>query len=96
MIGHLRQLYPEAHLVCMVGPMINDYYPHGVKSLTVMHSYMDELRRRLRARGEQRVSFLEVSEEEDIYGEDWHPTRMTHQTTLREREALWGRDTFAA
>jgi lysophospholipase L1-like esterase len=78
-ILRLRGLYPGVHVVCMTGPSLSDYFPRGARALSTMRGYMEELVRRRRAQGDERVYHIEVAADEEVYGEDWHPTRETHE-----------------
>lgn len=89
-IVRLRELYPGVHVVCMTGTSLNDYFPVGAKALTTMRRYMAELLRRRRAQGDEQVYHIEVEADEEVYGEDWHPTRETHEKMGYELAALLG------
>lgn len=78
-VTRLRQLHPTAHIVCAVGPMLNDYYPPDIQAWTHATTYISTVVNDLRSQGDARVHYLELAQQENIYGEDWHPTQETHR-----------------
>lgn len=82
----VRQRYPEAYLLCTVGPLLSDSWPPGRRALsTVRDALRDAVRRRSEA-GDAHVGFLEfapVSADEG-FGCDYHPSLATHRRMATE------------
>ncbi len=87
-LDRLRSLYPEAQIVCCVGPMLTDTHPPGEKSLTRARTILTSIVEQRNAKGDARIHFHEFEEQTAPYGEFFHPTRKTHQ---RMAESLTGK-----
>jgi lysophospholipase L1-like esterase len=72
----IRGRYPDAFIVLAAGPMLSDYYPPGVTSLTLARSYLNTVVSEL---ADERVSFFEfASQMPSEYGCDYHPMTTRH------------------
>ena len=80
-VQRLRALYPDAVIVCVLGPMLTDGYPAGAHALTHARAYLTEAVAQLRAAGDARVSMLEVPSQDfaNGFGCDYHPSLKTHR-----------------
>jgi lysophospholipase L1-like esterase len=69
LVKRVRGHYPEAHLLCALGPVMN------AAQIARAHGYLAP------ALGEPLTSYLEFPHQDGSlgYGCDWHPSRGTHQ-----------------
>jgi lysophospholipase L1-like esterase len=76
----LRAIYPDAKIVCALGPMLTDSYPPGVHALTRARAYITLAVAEARAAGDPNVSFLEFPTQDPANGRgcDYHPSKKTH------------------
>jgi lysophospholipase L1-like esterase len=93
-VRRLRALHPGVEIVCALGPMLTDSYPPGVRALTHARAYLTAAVAEIRAAGDAKVSFLELSTQDAANGRgcDYHPSKKTHAlmaeqlaATLREK-----------
>lgn len=75
----LRQRYPRTTLVVALGPMLNDDYPPEVRAWTTIRSDVAEVLAERKKAGEARLFYIEFEPQSAPFGEDWHPSRATHQ-----------------
>lgn len=86
-VSQLRSHYPNARILCVVGPMLNDYYPPGQFQWTRIQQYVRQMVEGLNAQGDERVHYFALTPQPDIYGEDWHPTSAAHEVSANELTA---------
>jgi lysophospholipase L1-like esterase len=80
-LAELRRHYPKTKLLIAVGPTLNDEL--GNRKWT---NIRDDLRAAIEARrkaGEHDIDYLEFTPQSGPWGEDWHPTRATHQAMAK-------------
>jgi lysophospholipase L1-like esterase len=94
LVERVRALYPNAQIVCALGPMLTDIYPPGAHALTHARAYIASVVSAMRAKGDTRISFLEFPTQDfaNGLGCDYHPSLKTHRlmgerlaAALRER-----------
>lgn len=75
LVAKVRTNYPDAHIFCTVGPML---WGTGLESC---RSYVTEVVNGFKSKGDLKVHFVEYpgQSESNGYGEDWHPSLITHQ-----------------
>lgn len=78
-IQKLRAYYPNASFICCVGTMMSDYYPSGGKHWTRIQNYVSSVAQYFNTQGDAKVYYLKLDPQLSPYGEDWHPTKQTHQ-----------------
>lgn len=89
LVRRVRQVYPNARIVCAVGTMLNDYYPPERRQLTRQRRAVQEAVQRLNDGGDLAVYFQELTTPpESYYGEDWHPSAEAHQGMADELAPL--------
>jgi hypothetical protein len=77
----IRARYPNALIVCTIGPMLNDSYPAGEMRLTRQRTYVDSVVATRRGEGDGKVEFLEFPPQTaSELGCDYHPDVGKHQT----------------
>jgi hypothetical protein len=71
----IRSKFPDADIYCAVGPMLNG------DSLTAAKDYINSTVTAKKASGDQKIHFIEfpMQVEANGYGEDWHPSLITHK-----------------
>jgi lysophospholipase L1-like esterase len=81
LFDRIRKVYPDALIVCALGPMLTDIYPPGRKNLTLARAYMATTMARIKERGEKNFVFLEFPEQnhENGLGCGFHPSLKTHK-----------------
>lgn len=81
LVAQLRVDAPEAEIVVAVGPMLADDYPPGSMALTKMRRIAMGVVAERRARGDRRISFVELygASPDEGYGCDFHPSLATHR-----------------
>jgi lysophospholipase L1-like esterase len=80
--GFLRQIrahHPDALLLAVVGTMLSDGFPPGVMAWTTNQSDVSSVVAELTAAGDTKVHYLALTPQTAPFGEDYHPTRATHQ-----------------
>jgi lysophospholipase L1-like esterase len=77
-VRRLHEYYPNAKIVCSVGPMMNDNYPAGRGHWTKMQEYVSEMVASLKSEIPNVHYFAYTPVVSDPYGEDWHPTAEAH------------------
>ena len=78
-VTRIRGTYPNARIVCLVGVMLNDWYPRGAKAWTNAQAWVSAVVQDFNSRGDAQVYYLKIDPQDSPYGEDWHPTIATHQ-----------------
>lgn len=75
LVTTVRMNYPNSHIFCTVGPML-----YGT-NLELCRSYINEVVNGFNSNGDPKVYYLEypTQSSSDGYGEDWHPSLITHQ-----------------
>ena len=77
----VRAAYPDAFVVCMLGPMLTDVYPPGKQNLTLARRYMRSAMAKIKASGETKYEYVELPEQKhsDGLGCGFHPSVKTHK-----------------
>ena len=83
--------YPQAKIVIIDGPMLNDSYPDGVQSLTICRKFLDAAKGELARQGLAVYRFSLSPQDGSLgYGADWHPGGPQSEKNGRElAEFLW-------
>jgi lysophospholipase L1-like esterase len=86
LLAALRQRYPDAYLLCTVGPMLSDSSPVGELQLSAARLFVHQAATAQRQTGDLRVGFLEFPMQTDAqgYGCDWHPNLATHAAMAKK------------
>ncbi len=74
LVKQIRNQYPNAHIYCALGPMLNgDNLIHGRDFITTAVN-------QFQSAGDAKVHFIEFPMQDGTlgYGEDWHPSVATH------------------
>jgi lysophospholipase L1-like esterase len=89
LVTHIRELYPDAFIVCALGPMLSDRYPTDRKNLTQAKKYMKVAMDKLEA-DDKKITFLEFPEQNhgNGLGCGWHPSKKTNQLMAERLTAL--------
>lgn len=80
LVDRIRTAYPDALIVCALGPMLTDVYPEGHHNLTQARRYMKTAVAKLRDK-DSKVELLEFPEQKhsDGLGCGFHPSAKTHK-----------------
>jgi lysophospholipase L1-like esterase len=89
LVARIREVYPDAFVVCALGPMLSDRYPTDRKNLTQAKKYMKVAMEKLQA-NDAKVAFLEFPEQNHANGLGcgWHPSKKTNQLMADRLTAL--------
>jgi lysophospholipase L1-like esterase len=72
----INEKYPKAEIVIIDGPMLNDFYPEGVPSLTLCRDFLDAAKNELAKQGLAVHRFSLSPQDGSLgYGADWHPSK---------------------
>lgn len=80
-IARMRRRAPRAHVICTIGPMMNDTWSREQNALREVRRYVQRVVREAREAGDARVQFLEFPSQTpaDGYGADFHPSGAMHE-----------------
>lgn len=80
-VAEVRSRYPDAHILCTVGPMLTDSYPPGMNALTTVRTAVQATVEAHNHAGDARVSYLEYGAPRagEGLGCDYHPTIATQR-----------------
>jgi lysophospholipase L1-like esterase len=94
-LDEVRRRYPEAYVLCAVGPLLSDEWPPGKRPLSTVRGALEDVVRARAEAGDRNLGVLEfpAPSHEEGYGCDYHPSRATHlrmasALATRLREAL--------
>ncbi len=90
-LATLRSQYPNAHIICAIGPMMSDNFPAGAQALTKARAWISGLVTERNNQGDAKVSFLEFpNTDESVEGAGcgFHPNLFTHQKLGQQLEAF--------
>jgi lysophospholipase L1-like esterase len=89
LVQRVRKAYPEALIVCALGPMLTDVYPEGHHNLTIARRYMQTAVAKMKET-DPKVELLEFPEQKhsDGLGCGFHPSPKTHQLMAERLAAL--------
>ncbi|MDR2594058.1 MAG: GDSL-type esterase/lipase family protein [Fibromonadaceae bacterium] len=81
----VKEKYPNAKIIITDGPMLNDFWPKGVPSLTLCRKFLDAAKEELAKQGIS-VHRLSFSRQDGSlgYGADWHPSKRQSEKNGKE------------
>ena len=81
LFDRVRAVYPNALIVCLLGPMLTDIYPPGKKNLTLARKYMAATMAKIKDSGEKNFEYVELPEQNHANGLGcgFHPSLKTHK-----------------
>lgn len=80
-LTQLKETFPKAQFICVVGGMMSDSWPAGRNNLTKIRSYVNTVIQEANSKLQtDQFHFLEFPHHQEVYGEDWHPTVSWHST----------------
>ena len=82
----IKNKFPNAKIVCVTGPMMNDSYPKGQNHLTKIIKATDKA-----VKGLKDVQRIDLTPQSAPFGEDFHPNLETHRKLSEEfiRKLRW-------
>ncbi|MFL5729488.1 MAG: SGNH/GDSL hydrolase family protein [Cytophagaceae bacterium] len=88
-IGTIRSNYPNAHIICLNGSMMNDSWPQGTKSLSTIKKFLKAVITQMNDKGDNKVYMFSLSPQGSLgYGCDWHPNVAQHKKNAAELTAF--------
>ncbi|MDB4936849.1 MAG: Endoglucanase precursor [Labilithrix sp.] len=81
LFDRVRKAYPQALIVCLLGPMLTDVYPPGKQNLTLARKYMKAAMAKVKASGETNFEYIDLGEQNHANGLGcgFHPSVKTHK-----------------
>jgi len=81
----IREKYPNAKIIITDGPMLNDFWPEGVPSLTICRKFLDAAKNELAKQGILVHRFSFSPQDGSLgYGADWHPSKRQAEKNGKE------------
>ncbi|MDR2582847.1 MAG: GDSL-type esterase/lipase family protein [Fibromonadaceae bacterium] len=81
----VKEKYPDAQIIITDGPMLNDFWPKGVPSLTLCKKFLDASKTELAKQGISVHRFSFSRQDGSLgYGADWHPSKRQAEKNGRE------------
>lgn len=81
----VNEKYPKSEIVVIDGPMLNDFYPEGVTSLTLCRNFLDAAKNELAKQGLAVHRFSLSPQDGSLgYGADWHPSKEQSEKNGKE------------
>lgn len=74
----IHQLNQNALIICTGGTMISDIYPRRRKHKTTFKKLLENVVSEYKSQVNDKIEMLIYYSHEAPYGEDWHPTSLTH------------------
>ncbi len=82
-LTRLKSYYPAAQIICAVGPMTNDNNEDHALQLTRYSTYVLLAIKEMGGE-ENQIYYFETAPQTAPFGEDYHPTKETHQRMANE------------
>jgi lysophospholipase L1-like esterase len=81
LFDRVRKAYPNAFILCLLGPMLTDVYPPGKHNLTLARKYMTAAIAKIKGSGETNFEYVELPEQNHANGLGcgFHPSVKTHK-----------------
>jgi lysophospholipase L1-like esterase len=84
-IKRIRLYYKDAHIFCIGGPMMSDFWPPGNKAWTTIKKYISSSVKKIEALGDKKIyTYFLTPQGEGDYGCDWHPNIKRHKIMADE------------
>ena len=83
-VDKLIRLYPNAKIVCVNSPMLNDSWPAGKQCWTRLQTGIQKVQEHFQAKGNTRIYRFSFAPQAAPYGEDYHPSLATHTKMAEE------------
>ncbi len=74
----------DTKIVCVFGNSKSDFWPEGKQHLTRWRNYIDAIVKNFEEEGDNNVYQFEQATQQSPYGEDWHPSLLTHNKMATE------------
>ncbi|MDP8998734.1 MAG: SGNH/GDSL hydrolase family protein [Myxococcota bacterium] len=88
LLARIRSHYPQALIVCALGPMLSDSYPAGSQNLSRARRYMRASVEAAHGKGDARVSMIEFQvQDPSNAGCGYHPNVRTHRQMAQQLTA---------
>lgn len=78
-VKQLRDYYPKATIVCVVGPMMSDDYPKGGMQWSRIQRYVNSVVSNRNIAGDSNIYYFVHEPQVPPLGEDYHPSKSTHK-----------------
>jgi lysophospholipase L1-like esterase len=90
LVEMVREHYPNALIVCALGPLLSDTWPPKEKALSTARRYLRSIVTILHEAGDTNVAFLEFPAQDPKHGLgcDWHPSVKTHELMAQHLSAF--------
>lgn len=78
-VKQLRDFYPQATIVCVVGPMMSDDYPKDGMQWSRIQRYVGSVVSSSNKAGDSNIYYFAHDPQLPPFGEDYHPSKSTHE-----------------
>lgn len=79
LVQQVRAAHPDATIIVAFGSSKTDWWPSGLQHLTRWRTYSNAVVSHFNNQGDQAVVSFEIDSQKEPYGEDWHPSKATHE-----------------
>jgi len=83
-VERLISYYPQAKIVCVNSPMLNDVWPEGKMCWTRLQASIQNVQEHFQAKGNTNIYRFTFAPQSAPYGEDYHPSLATHTKMAEE------------
>jgi hypothetical protein len=89
LVSQVRAAHPNAHIICAVGPSLNDDYPVGYNAYTNVTTVLKNVVATRTAGGDAKIHYFEFTRslDTDLTGCEYHPNPQKHQKMATEASA---------
>jgi hypothetical protein len=83
-VDKLIKLYPQAKIICVNGPMLNDAWPVGKQCWTRIQTSLKKVQQHFQAKGNTQLYTYFFTPQTAPFGEDYHPSLAVHTKMAEE------------
>ena len=83
-VERLISHYPDARIVCINSPMLNDAWPAGKMCWTRLQTSIQKVQEHFQAKGNTQIYRFSFQPQSAPFGEDYHPSLATHTKMAEE------------
>ena len=84
LLFHIREKHPKSIIVCTGGTMISNTYPAGRHYRSMFKDLILEVEKEFVRQADPYITHFFFEPHSAPYGEDWHPSKLTHQKMANE------------
>ncbi len=81
-VTQVRTTHPQTHILMVFGGSVSDYWPAGKRWLSRWRNYITAIKNHFA--NDPLLSSFELSQQMAPYGDDWHPSKATHESIANQ------------